>query len=302
MLELDVPAARGPQAYTQIVDGTTYFHAEVPVVARKAPRALPGSVMLVWDSSGSGRSRDHAREFALLDAYFTKVRHADVRLLRVRDAAEPAQPFKVERGDWRALRRALEATVYDGATDLGAVALDPAAQEVLLFSDGISNFGAQRLPGFTVPVYAISAAARADSALLRHVAEAPGGRFVDLYSASAGDAADALLTESSRIVAIDADRRDATRCRLALSQGGTARDCRRAARAIRDAARDGRPSRRPYAGHRRSGRGPAQPKRAGGGDVGALPHCRDSKASTTSIAPKSAAWARRSGSSRGKRR
>ena len=84
------PRRAAPQAYTQVLDGTTYFHAEVPVVARKAPRALPGNIMLVWDSSGSGRARDHAREFALLDAYFTKARQADVRLVRVRDAAEPA--------------------------------------------------------------------------------------------------------------------------------------------------------------------------------------------------------------------
>lgn len=202
--EIDIPATSGPQALTQAVAGTSYFHAEVPVIVRKAPRALPRRVTLVWDSSGSGRSRNHVRELALLDAYFAKARDVEVRLVRIRDAAEPPLSFKVTNGDWRALRRALDATVYDGATDLGAFEPDAAAQEVLLFSDGISNFGVRRLPAVNVPLYTISAAARADAQLLRNAAEATGGRFIDLYTVAAAEAADALLTESSHVTAVDA--------------------------------------------------------------------------------------------------
>ena len=144
VLEVDVPAIHRPQVYTQIHDGRTYFHAEVPVTAIKAPRALPRVMTLVWDSSGSGLARDHDREFALLDAYFAKARNVHVRLVRIRDAAEPPQAFRVANGDWRALRRTLAATIYDGATDLGAFVPDTAAGEVLLFSDGLVNFGMQR--------------------------------------------------------------------------------------------------------------------------------------------------------------
>ncbi|MCC6197621.1 MAG: hypothetical protein IT518_24490, partial [Burkholderiales bacterium] len=202
--EIDIPVAPGSQAFTQTVAGTDYFHAEAPVTVRRAPRALPQRVTIVWDSSGSGRARNHAREFALLDAYFGKARDVDVRLVRVRDAAESPLAFRVIDGDWRALRRALDATVYDGATDLGAFVPDPDAREVLLFTDGITNFGVRRLPAVGVPLYTISAAARADAPLLRNAAEATGGRFIDLHTTTAADAADALLTESSHVTAVDA--------------------------------------------------------------------------------------------------
>lgn len=205
VLEIDLPAPDRPQAYTQVHDGRTYFHAEVPVATVKAPRTLPRVMTLVWDSSGSGLGRDHDREFALLDAYFAKARDVDVRLVRIRDAADPPQAFSVANGDWRALRRALAATIYDGATDLGAFVPDPAAEEVLLFSDGLSNFGAQRMAATRIPLYAVSAAARADGVLLRHVAERSGGRFIDLFAVTAAEAADALLTESSRIVSMESD-------------------------------------------------------------------------------------------------
>ena len=202
ILEIDVPTPVRPVAYTQVHEGRTYFHAEVPVGAVKAPRALPRVMTLVWDSSGSGLARDHGREFALLDAYFAKARNVDVRLQRVRDTAEPPQSFHVANGDWRALRRALAATIYDGATELGAFVPDPAAEEVLLFSDGLANFGAHRVAAVHVPLYAVSAAARADGVMLRHVAERSGGRFIDLVALTPAQAADALLNESSRVVAM----------------------------------------------------------------------------------------------------
>ena len=148
VLELAVPSADRAQVYTQVHDGRTYFYAEVPVTGAVAARALPRSVGLIWDASGSGAQRDHARELALLEAYFQKVRNVEVRLTKVRDAAEPAESFSVRGGDWRALRRSLESTVYDGATNFGAFVAEPKSsiQEYLLFTDGLRNFGSGDLP------------------------------------------------------------------------------------------------------------------------------------------------------------
>jgi Ca-activated chloride channel family protein len=205
LLELDIPPARGAQAYTQNYEGKTYFYADVPVPAREAPRALPHLVGLIWDSSGSGVARDHVREFALLDAYFRRMQNGEVRLTRIRDTAEAAQSFNVVNGDWRALRAALESTVYDGATNLGAFAAQPGIAEYLLFSDGLSNFGARPLAATRVPLYAVSAATKSDAVMLAHVAEDSGGRFIDLIADSAPEAARKLLNAATRITAVSAD-------------------------------------------------------------------------------------------------
>lgn len=196
-----VPAA-GISVTTQRRDGRSFFVAQVPFTAFSAPRAIGTKLTLVWDSSASGAGRDHGREFALLDAYFARARNTEVRLLRVRDAVEAAQRFSIVGGDWRALRRALETTVYDGATDLGAWQPEPQSDEVLLFSDGLSNFGVPRPMQTRVPVYAVSAAQRADTARLRHLAEVSGGRFVDLTLQSADSARETLLNAASRIESI----------------------------------------------------------------------------------------------------
>ena len=152
-----------------------------------------------------------------------------------------------------------------------------------------------------MPLYAISAAARADSVLLRHVAEASGGRFVDLYAASAGDAADALLTESSRIVAIDAT--GATQLVAASSYPKAGRLA--IAGVLNEATATLRVTVVHPGGRRQVIAVPIASQRnpsAQAASMWARYRIATSKASTTSIAPRSAASARRSGSSRAKLR
>ena len=205
VLDIAFAPPAGGSLTTQRLDGRAFFLADLPVAAVTAPRALPRVVSLVWDASGSGAARDHGREFALLGAYVAKARNIDVRLVRIRDAAEATQTFTIANGDWRVLRSALEATVYDGATNLGAFVPEADAGEVLLFSDGLSNFGAQRFPAVTVPVFAISAAVRHDAPRLRAVAEGSGGRFIDLTSDSTAAAASKLLNARTRVVALESN-------------------------------------------------------------------------------------------------
>ena len=140
MLDVQLPVSTRPEVRTQTVNGKTYFVAEVPARSTaEVLRPVPAVVGLVWDASGSGTARDHGREFALLDAYFKRLGNGgngEVRLTRVRDAAEPVERFRISNGDWSALRRALEATPYDGATHLGAFAAEVDVGEYLLFSAG----------------------------------------------------------------------------------------------------------------------------------------------------------------------
>jgi tetratricopeptide (TPR) repeat protein len=200
LLELALPVPAGPQLVTQRFDGKRYFYAEVPVATASTPRTLPGVIGLVWDASGSGAARDHGRELALLDAYFRRLRDGEVRLVLLRERAVPAQVFRVANGDWSALRRTLETTVYDGATNFGAFAPESGVGEYLLFSDGLATFGDAPFPRPGAPVYTISAALKSDPMRLRHIAHASGGRFIDLTAQTPKLAAAALLGESTRVL------------------------------------------------------------------------------------------------------
>ena len=205
-LHIQVPASAQPQAYVQEHDGAMYFVAEIPLPTERKARRLPRSVGLLWDSSGSGASRDHAAELAELDRYFRAIGNAQVRLVRLRDRAVPGELFTVSGGNWSALRRALEATVYDGASALAAWAPERGVEEYLLVSDGLLNYGAQQFPALPAGqrLYAMTSSLAADTARLAALAERSGGRLVQVRADRPGAAAESLLTEAAAVRGIAA--------------------------------------------------------------------------------------------------
>ena len=211
MLELALPALDRPGAITGRHGAEEFFYAEAPAAAVTRPRPAPRTVGLLWDSSGSGADRDQAREFALLDAWFARLRDVEVRLIRLRDQAETPGNFTVRGGDWRTLRTALEKTIYDGATALDGLADDSAVDEWLLFSDGLINYGVTpagaKLPLRGV-VHAVLASPRADAGWLRSVAARHGGEFANLLALDAAVAVERLRTQSARVLRVESDPRE----------------------------------------------------------------------------------------------
>ena len=205
VLDVEIAANRNPQVSTQVFDGRMYFHADIPLASVEAPRTIPNLVGLIWDSSGSGAARDHGREFAMLDAYFKKMGNGEVRLTRVRDIAEPAERFAIVNGNWRKLRDALVATAYDGATNMGAIVPDAEVREVLLFSDGLGNYGDLPFPAMRVPLYAVSGAVKSDPVMLRHLAHRSGGRFINLNAEAPAEAARKITYAVTRVADVEAD-------------------------------------------------------------------------------------------------
>ena len=186
-VELSVNLGATPYSATQSFDGQMFFYAEVPLPAQPAaPAPRPQRLGLIWDASGSTAKRDLPRELALLDGLFKTWTQGSgqaltVDLVLARDTAQAPQPFVVRQGDWRELRTALERVAYDGATSANALVAVPGCDLNLLFSDGLSNFGpAVKALSTQAPLHAIQSSASADTAWLRHQAEASGGQLIDL--------------------------------------------------------------------------------------------------------------------------
>jgi hypothetical protein len=171
-----------------------YVALDLRIDGTRLPRALARRLQLVWDASGSGSERRLDRELALLDAYFRRAGDVDVNLVRVADAAAPAEAHRVRAGDWRALRRAIESTPFDGASHLADVRWDGSCTESIWLTDGLANWGTAPWPmTFPVPVYAIRSAPTANVAGLRRLADGSGGRLIDLTTIGQRDAVAALL-------------------------------------------------------------------------------------------------------------
>lgn len=185
-----------PDVLTEQYAGESYFHAEIPVEAVTLPRPQPRTLALVWDASGSGAQRDHAAEFALLDAYFRHLGDVTVQLVVARDRAEAAREFQVQSGDWSALRRTLASVPYDGASNPAAWLPDPGrkADVALLFSDGVGTWGKASSGRLPTPLFTISSALASNPERLRTLAERSGGAYLDLREQDTAQALAELTT------------------------------------------------------------------------------------------------------------
>lgn len=210
VLELALPPGERPAVTTQVFEEKTYFRVEQTVAPQTRPRPDPRVVGLVWDCSGSAEVRDIKRELATLERYLELVGAAEVRLIRLRDAAEPAETFQLAKGGWSAVKRALDTTWCDGATNLGAWAPEADVDAWILCSDGLVNFGAPEAMPATgaAPLHVLSSAARSDPARLQALADRGGGEFVDLLRTDAATAAERLTRATERIVSIETSPRE----------------------------------------------------------------------------------------------
>ena len=203
------------------LDGERYFHAQVPLSLERGTRKPVNPLTLVWDASGSGAKRDHAREFALLDAVFKSVGNVTVHLIETHVVAEPARSFEVRQGNWRALRDALEAVRYDGASNPAAWAAQIPVKHgfpkeflagfrplTLVFTDGLGNWGAPPPVAPNHTLYAIGAAPTTHSAAMRALAEPTGGQYIDLLQTPVAQAVAELTTLRARLVRISGDGAD----------------------------------------------------------------------------------------------
>ena len=206
-LALRVPAASAARAYVGMQGDSHYVLAELPVTATSTPRVIPKQIGLLWDASASGRKRDHAGELELLDRYFRAMGDGRVELRLLRDRGMDGGAFQVRGGDWTALRTALSAVVYDGATDLADWAPAQGIGEYLLVSDGLQNYGAQAMPTLAPNqrLYALASTA-ADAMRLAALTESRGGRLVAWQGRAGLDAAtQALLTEGMHVVVLEGE-------------------------------------------------------------------------------------------------
>lgn len=200
-----------------------YFSTAAHIPLPEKKRTLPDRVTVLWDASGSGLQRDHAREFALLDRYFQAFGAGEARLIVLRDKVEAPQNFPVRNGDWGELKTALQALVYDGATNLADWTPSSDCREYLLFSDGVSNYrsgsGNGAFPRMEPDqrLFAVNAAPAADYTALRGLAVR--GAISDLAHESFEQAIAKLLQEGTQVCVLSALLAGAGEAALAPDSG-----------------------------------------------------------------------------------
>ena len=206
-IALTFPKIDKPQLITATKGDESYLYGHIALekLALREKEA-PKNIGILWDSSLSNEKRDFAKEYALLDAYFKELKNIKVTLTTFHIRATKPVTFEVKDGNWQELREYLEKQVYDGATDGNAMVFPKGADEYLLFSDGIFNFGAKEfqlntlIKSLQAPVNVISSLQVANWDKLQYLAGATGGSLINLNTQALPEALKALRYQSFQLL------------------------------------------------------------------------------------------------------
>jgi len=203
-LSFSIPkAGEANEVMVQQQGNKYYFFVNTAVKAASVKKELPKHIGLLWDASLSGANRDQKKEFALLDAYFKAIGNAEITVVPFSNAVQEARYFTIGNGDWSALKTALKAITYDGATDFGKINLAQyPADEFLLMSDGHQTFGEKAMKLSGKPVYCITSSAIADYSNLKLIALKSKGDLINLTTDDSTKALESLTTQPLRFLGI----------------------------------------------------------------------------------------------------
>ena len=201
------PKIDKPQLITATNGNESYLYGNMTLEKQSLrEKEAPKSIGILWDNSLSNEKRDFAKEYALLDTYFKEIKNTKVTLTTFHIRAAKPVTFEVKDGNWQELREYLEKQVYDGATDGNAMVFPKGADQYLLFSDGIFNFGAKEfdLPSLVkslqAPVSVISSLQVANWDKLQYLAGATGGALINLTTQALPEALKALRYQSFQLL------------------------------------------------------------------------------------------------------
>ena len=209
-IALTFPKIEKPQTISATQGSKSYFYGNIALSDTKAKSSpIPKEIGLLWDASHSAIQRDREKEFAFLDAYFKELKDTKVVLSTFNIRSAKPLTFEVKNGNWQALKSHLESLQYDGATDGNAIDFNLKTDEILLFSDGIFNFGSKEfsvnevVKQAKIPVSVVNASAVANTPKMQYLANATGGSFIDLTTLTTEQALNVVRTVPFQLLNIE---------------------------------------------------------------------------------------------------
>ncbi len=189
-LVVDVPRDANVPTVTKAADGQVYVTLDAGLTAATGQAIEPARVRVVWDASKSRAGGEIARERDAVIAWLDRTASVkEVELAPFANALLPAQRFAWPRNR-DALKRAIDGQVYDGGTQLGVLSeLDGWPEATVVVSDGLSTFGTAWPSKLPAPMWTLSASTVVDAPVLRRLAGAAGGGFVNAAERPAAEAA-----------------------------------------------------------------------------------------------------------------
>ncbi len=178
-----IPENIKEQVFRQKSPNGDFFYLTTKVDIPKIKKQLPSSLAIIWDASKSAVDRNIEKELSLIQQYIQLISDVDVRLLVFSNQIHSDLQFKIANGDSDRLLQSLRNITYDGGTSYQCLQLKNIdAEEILFFTDGLSNLDKLKETAGINTLHLISSAKSIDNDFARFLTKRTGGSFINLVS------------------------------------------------------------------------------------------------------------------------
>lgn len=205
-IDFSLPApVDAPQVLMQAAEDSYYFTASCLPKLETRKKQWNDHLAVVWDASLSGRSRNFEKEFEVLDLIFKEKKNLTVSLFLLNNEFSSNGKYEIKNADWSALRKALEAVIYDGGTNFSKIDLKKiSGNEILLFSDGLSTLSDAEIAKTTAAaVHTVCSSPKADYSALKWISLSTNGKFINLNSLTDNQLKQELFNETLQFLGVE---------------------------------------------------------------------------------------------------
>lgn len=192
--------------YKGSVSPDNYFYININPKVEYRSKPKPTSITILWDESASSKNRNIEKELKILEKYLSWVQNGSIELITFSNTSHSIENYTINDGSSKSLSKRLKESKFDGGTNIGSINFnDINTSEILLFTDGISNFGSDAKLESTSPVTSINTSNIADHNLLEHYASASNGIYINAFTLTTSEAIGLLTKQQKRFIKAEYD-------------------------------------------------------------------------------------------------
>lgn len=195
------------KVFTQTIGKDTYFYylpdlSSVKMQAKE--RKLPESITIYFDISSSAANRDLNKEYEFLKKYFEKCKVQKIDCVTFSNKIDEKKSFD----NAEDLISFLKNQNFDGGTNLNLEFSKCKNSEILLFTDGIHNFGSVEnsdslnKKSKNQRIVAVNSSKSADFAKLKSISD----DFINLLNQNTESAVNQITHDSLKLISVDYDK------------------------------------------------------------------------------------------------
>lgn len=198
--------------YTENYKNEDYFNLSFVPEFIETQKKLPKSIAIYYDISHSRGESNREKEIELIEKYINKIGNCSVYLISFSFKQNKELRYEINSGNINNLINKIKSYRYDGGTSIGSLSIPQNKyDEVLIFSDGISNFSKKEIKDLNSRIYCINSSQSANHGSMTAISDASQGKYINLLNTTIDEALKNLINEVVYIKSIEIDNKDAAK-------------------------------------------------------------------------------------------